>query len=185
VGFPAAGLNSGTVIFDWPNNDAILSVRGLLTIGTSYASRDTILERDAAGALANRNGVNAQSLRVYNTWTSSTNYERGVIDWQTTANTLRIGTEKGSGGGTARALSLVTDGTARVTFGSSGGQTFAEGHNITAGTTTGTKIGTATGEKLGFWNATPVVQQVLATGASATVDNVISLLQTLGLCKQS
>ena len=57
--------------------------------------------------------------------------------------------------------------------------------DIALGTGTGTKIGTATGQKLGFWNATPVVQQVLATGAGATVDNVISLLQTLGLCKQS
>ncbi|MCC6191382.1 MAG: hypothetical protein IT318_20355 [Anaerolineales bacterium] len=59
------------------------------------------------------------------------------------------------------------------------------GVNIVLGTTNGTKIGTATGQKLGFWNATPVVQQVLATGGGATVDNVISLLQTLGLCKQS
>lgn len=57
--------------------------------------------------------------------------------------------------------------------------------NLILGTTTGTKIGTATGQKLAFWNATPVVQQVLATGAGAAVDDVISLLQTLGLCKQS
>ncbi len=57
--------------------------------------------------------------------------------------------------------------------------------NIPLGTGTGTKIGTATGQKLAFWNATPVVQQVLATGAAATVDDVIALLQTLGLCKQS
>lgn len=32
--------------------------------------------------------------------------------------------------------------------------------NITTDTTTGTKIGTATTQKLGFWNVTPVVQQV-------------------------
>lgn len=51
--------------------------------------------------------------------------------------------------------------------------------------TTGTKIGTATSQKLGFWNVTPVVQQVLATGAAHTVDDVITLLQTLGLAKQS
>lgn len=57
--------------------------------------------------------------------------------------------------------------------------------NIVLGTTTGTKIGTATGQKLAFWNQTPVVQQVLATGAGHTVDDVITLLQTLGLCKQS
>lgn len=31
--------------------------------------------------------------------------------------------------------------------------------NIVLGTSTGTKIGTATTQKLGFWNATPVVQQ--------------------------
>lgn len=57
--------------------------------------------------------------------------------------------------------------------------------NIITDTTTGTKIGTATGQKLGFWNTTPVVQQVLATGASHTVDDVITFLQTIGLCKQS
>lgn len=57
--------------------------------------------------------------------------------------------------------------------------------NIKLGTTTGTKIGTATTQKIGFWNVTPVVQQVLATGAGATADNIITLLQTLGLCKQS
>lgn len=61
----------------------------------------------------------------------------------------------------------------------------AEGVNLKAGTVTGTKIGTATSEKLSFWNATPVAQQILATGGGATVDNVISLLQTLGLCRQS
>lgn len=39
--------------------------------------------------------------------------------------------------------------------------------------------------KLSFHNATPVAQQVLATGAGATVDNVITVLQNVGLCKQS
>lgn len=61
----------------------------------------------------------------------------------------------------------------------------ADAKDIALDTTTGTKLATATGQKLGFWNATPVVQQVLATGGGATVDNVISVLQTLGLCKQA
>ena len=60
-----------------------------------------------------------------------------------------------------------------------------EGSNIVAGVGTGTKIATSALQKVGFWNATPVVQQTLSTGAGATVDDVISLLQTLGLCKQS
>jgi hypothetical protein len=62
---------------------------------------------------------------------------------------------------------------------------FIGGENIVLDTTTGTKIGTATDQKLGFWNATPVVQQVFATGASHTVDELITVLQTLGLVKQS
>lgn len=40
-------------------------------------------------------------------------------------------------------------------------------------------------DKLAFLGSTPVVKQVLATGAGKTVDEVITLLQTLGLCKQS
>lgn len=65
---------------------------------------------------------------------------------------------------------------------------FADAINIVLGTTTGTKIGTAggaAGQKLAFFNATPIVQPLLATGAGATVDNVISALQSLGLCRQS
>lgn len=52
-------------------------------------------------------------------------------------------------------------------------------------TTGGLIIGSATTQKLGFWTANPVVQQVLATGAGATSDDIISLLQTLGLCRQA
>ena len=43
--------------------------------------------------------------------------------------------------------------------------TLAEGKDFAVGTSTGTKIGTGTTQKLGFFNATPVVQQ---TGGSAT-----------------
>jgi hypothetical protein len=39
------------------------------------------------------------------------------------------------------------------------GVTIADATNIILNTTTGTKIGTATGQKLGFYNATPVIQQ--------------------------
>lgn len=45
------------------------------------------------------------------------------------------------------------------------GGTMAEGANIATGTATGTKLGTSTVQKLGFWNATPVAQN---TGWSMT-----------------
>jgi hypothetical protein len=57
--------------------------------------------------------------------------------------------------------------------------------SLNLGTTTGSMIASNTSQKLGFWGVTPVVQQVLTTSAGATVDNVITFLQTIGLCKQS
>lgn len=42
----------------------------------------------------------------------------------------------------------------------------ADGVDLGVGTTTGSKIGTATTQKIGFWNATPVVQP--ATTGTAT-----------------
>lgn len=60
----------------------------------------------------------------------------------------------------------------------------ADAKDITIDSTTGSKIGQTT-SKVAFYGSTPVTQQVLATGASATVDDVITLLQTLGLCKQA
>ena len=59
--------------------------------------------------------------------------------------------------------------------------TLADTVNIVLNTTTGTKIGTATSQKLGFFNATPVVQQtggVSTAGASYTATEQ-SMLQTV------
>ena len=62
--------------------------------------------------------------------------------------------------GTTLSLKLA-DGTSGGTF------DLSDGANISAGTTTGTKIGTATTQKLGLWNATPIVQPTTGV-ASAT-----------------
>lgn len=53
-----------------------------------------------------------------------------------------------------------------------GGITIAGAKNIVLNTTTGTKIGTATSQKLGFYNATPVVQQ---TGCAVPTDLASSI----------
>jgi hypothetical protein len=49
-----------------------------------------------------------------------------------------------------------------------GNLTMSDATNIAVNATTGTKIGTATTQKLGFWNATPVVQPASATGNTHT-----------------
>ena len=76
------------------------------------------LVSDADNVIAQQNSTAAQTLRVYNTYTSATNYERGKLEWDT--NVFNIGTEKGSGGGTARALAFHTDDTERMRIDATG-----------------------------------------------------------------
>jgi len=55
------------------------------------------------------------------------------------------------------------------------------GGNIVLGTTTGTKFGTATSQKIGFFNATPIVQPAAVT----TVQGIADALTSLGLLASS
>jgi len=68
-----------------------------------------------------------------------------------------------------------------------GSVTFNDGRNLVMGTTTGSKIGTSTSQKIGFWNATPVIQQNVSgsTGGNAALQNLLSTLATLGLITDS
>lgn len=74
---------------------------------------------------------------------------------------------------TLHPLQFRTNNITRFTLSSAGTQLqFTDALNLNFGTTTGTKIGTATTEKLAFYNSTPVVQP---TG------NALTALSTLGL----
>lgn len=73
----------------------------------------------------------------------------------------------------------------------SGTWNLADGMAFVFGATTGTKIGTGATQKIGFWNATPVVQPsavadpsggaTVDTEARAAVADLLSRLRTLGL----
>jgi hypothetical protein len=116
-------LSTSTAVFRVDINGTVGATRSF-GIGASVGSEDVILARDAANTLALRNGTNAQTFNVYNTYTSSTNFERFRIVAQSAAAVL-IGTEKGSGGGTARALELQTDATSRLIIKTDGLVAFA------------------------------------------------------------
>jgi hypothetical protein len=80
-----------------------------------------------------------------------------------------------------------------------GGITLANAGNLIFNTSTGTKFGTATSQKLAFWNATPVVQPTTAittatnvggagttikiddTFGGYTVGQVVAALQAVGI----
>ena len=78
------------------------------TAGNSTTTKDVILSRDAANTLAQRNGANAQTLRIYNTYTDAINYERLSITW--TSNVCYARNEN-AGTGSARLFIPVTGAT--------------------------------------------------------------------------
>ena len=95
------------------NTAAILSdsiqVRNVGHFGFTNTSNaldvaDVRLFRDAANILAQRNSTNAQTFRLYNTYSSATSYENLQLQWS--SNEARIGTSVGSAGGTQRNLVL-------------------------------------------------------------------------------
>jgi hypothetical protein len=100
------------------------------TSGNPFTGTDLFLLRDgAANTLGQRNAANAQTFNIYNTFTSATNHERGFLKWS--SNVFQIGTEKGSGGGTARALEFQTDGVTRFALSTAGVATFTATNTLT------------------------------------------------------
>ena len=66
-------------------------------------SSDLSLARDAADTFAQRRSTNAQTFRLYNTYTDASNYERGFFRWN--SNVLEVGAEN-AGTGSNRVLRL-------------------------------------------------------------------------------
>jgi len=95
---------------------------GWTATGSAQNAADTILARDAANTLAQRNGTNAQAFRLYNTYTDGSNYERGGIEW--VSNVLNVRAQA-AGTGTQRNMLL---GATNLQFWS--GTTLAQRWNI-------------------------------------------------------
>ena len=96
--------------FRFPSSTRLSSLSdGGLRISNNAISNFAILEAEAANTLALRNGVNAQALRVYSTYTDASNYERlGIFK---SGSSYVVLTEQ-AGTGTALALRLGTVGAA-------------------------------------------------------------------------
>jgi hypothetical protein len=110
-------LFSSTIHSHYVNDGIYLDVRvSGTTIGGPPGTGAT-LSADATGILAQRNGTAKQTLRIYNTYTSATVYERAVMDWNgPTPNTLRIGTEFLGSGMAANPVDFVVGGVVQLSI---------------------------------------------------------------------
>lgn len=94
-------------------------------------------------------------------------------------NTARkpLGLQWYTSGQTANMLDVLNDaGTVLASITKDGrgdfvGLSLADASNIIFGTTTGNKLGTAASQKIGIWNATPIVQPTTAVAAATFVTN--------------
>lgn len=108
VGGTAAALMSNNG-FLYVNN---LSLSGSYGWSASFGgAADVNLFRDAANTLALRNGVNAQLLRTYETFTDASNYSRCLVGVVGTTFVFR---SEAAGTGTARNISIGPNGTGAV-----------------------------------------------------------------------
>ena len=79
-----------------------------LYLGAGIDSPDVKLTREAANVLALRNSTAAQQFNIYNDYTSSTDYERVALKWD--SDVFAIDTQTGSAGGAVRSLDFRTSG---------------------------------------------------------------------------
>jgi hypothetical protein len=152
-----AGIGPNRSYHSWKNNIYTLGATSIIgwsastTMPDNATTQDTVLARDAADTLAQRRTTNPQTFRIYNTYTSATNFERLNLRWA--SNELIIDAEAGGAGGTLR----------------------------------GIKLGSASTSLLGFFGATPVVQQAAvadATDAATAItqlNDLLAAMRTLGL----
>lgn len=144
-----------------------------LQFGGTTSAFPAIGRNGTALEIIGADGAGPSSLQIYNTKTSSTNFERLDIQW--TANVAQIWTEKGSGGGTARSLVFGTDATVRLTIGSTGAITWGPGGAVsTLATDGGFDISDGT---MGYNVATDIF---FVTGM-LTVDRGAELLSFFGV----
>ena len=121
----------------------ILPSTGQLTFTSAAADGtvDTILARDAAGVLAQRNVANAQTSRIYGTFTDASNYERLSLSHVTATGSL-IAAETAGSGGDNLGITLTPAGTGNFTLTSgqilvADGSVSAPTHSFTSATNTG------------------------------------------------
>lgn len=128
IAFPTTSVAAMTQpgVGNWAGQLGLFGTGGALAVAVSSEvvslsssfllswNDDIFLARDAANTLAQRNGANAQTFHLYNTYTDASNYERGVIGWSAN-NLLTIGTEA-AGSGSARSLQIVRGGVLKMAF---------------------------------------------------------------------
>jgi hypothetical protein len=194
----SGNFSAGTITADLAGNASTVTTNANLTGDVTSIGNATSI---AAGVIVNAD-VNA-SAAIAGTKISPNFGSQNVVTTgtSTAASLIPTGSSVPTNGvylPAANSVGIATNGsesirldsTGRLGLGTSSPSSLlhlADAGNITVGTTTGTKIGTATTQKLGFYNATPVVQPTAIADATSNPSAITQLnallahMRTLGL----
>lgn len=144
-------------------------VRNTSTGTIASARAISVLSATNAGTFTTNYGifVDAQTVGAFNYGVAIAAAGTQTLWLSSTADNTTAAA--GIGFGSSRDTTVYRSGTSALTVGGSlvvtGDYTVTDAKNVVLGTATGTKFGTATTQKMAWWNATPVVQ---STGWSVT-----------------
>lgn len=170
------GIGSGTT-FEVRSSQNSTSTNGLFyndNTGTSAASALALVLMNSTGAARKIAGqITAGKVGAYTAGAESSYMAFSTASNGTVGEVFRVYDTKGfSIGNTTDPGANNLSVTGSIT---SAGYTLTDATNIAVGSTTGTKIATATSQKLGFWNAAPIVQPTTAIAASTFVANTSNI----------
>lgn len=186
-----AGLVGGFRIYNPENNKSPFQ----MTLPTSYGSTYTTLFFNASAECGVGTTNPTQKLHVY----TPTSYQ-GQLLIGTSAPVFTIQTDSGTltrlkigVNSSDQSANIWNVGTGDIVFYTNGGTyataseeiarfkhstkalDFYDGRNISFQTTTGTKIATATSQKMGFWNTTPIIQPTTGIAAASFTANTSNI----------
>lgn len=150
--------SSGTQFFNWSTSNQIKTI-GSMSLATGFLTPAARLHVDGGTATA-----------------SAIKFTAGTTTGQTSTDGFDVGIV-GTGECELRQrennnMSFYTNNTLRFFITGAGVIQVSDGVNYQFSTSTnGTKLGTATTQKIGFWNATPIVQPTTSTAAATFVAN--------------
>jgi len=175
ISFPNA---TGTVALVAGSSGQLLYNASGANAGASTLTYDGSILTSSGRFINSYNATASSPAKAFTgTWftggTSTTTKPQVVIEptgttstsWSTSGTGFGVNAASGFAG---RLLDLQINGTSEWSW-SNTTFTLADANDIAVGTTTGTKIGTATTQKLSFWNKSPVVQPTTAISAATFV----------------
>ena len=145
-------------------NSSVDNATGNITLGSRFISTVASASSAPAAYISGTWFAGTSSNALPALYVSPAGTSAGT-SWATAGTGFGVNAASGFAG---RLLDLQINGTSEWNF---SGTTFGigEANDIAVGTTTGTKIGTATTQKLGFFGVTPVVQQTELTDELTTI----------------